>query len=292
MLLRKLQRELRPVFEAGESGDVPAVVGGLNGLLARHPITPQISDHDAQDLHLHVWTGTGSVAEQLVGESLLGLSTLVCDLGADRLGVCSSRAVHQRVRRRLPQPVAALLLRPLLVARQRRGVPCPAPAAAVQDADRRREPARRTVCACADGSRTTPSPDRSARKDYWGVVLDSRTPRDLGRFYAALLEWEHRDDDEDWVTLSAPDGVAYLAFHLNEQHIAPVWPSTLSQPQQQLHLDFEVDDLEAARRPRGGARRDAGGVPTTGRRTSDARPRRPSVLPLQLSLRPVRRLAR
>jgi len=90
MLLRKLQRELRPVFDAGESGDVPGVIGGLNELLARHPITPQISDHDAQHLHLHVWTGTGSVAEQLVGESLLGLSTLVCDLGADRLGVCSS----------------------------------------------------------------------------------------------------------------------------------------------------------------------------------------------------------
>ena len=59
-------------------------------LLARHPITPQISDHDAQHLHLHVATGSGSVAEQVVGESLLGLSTLVCDLGADRLGVCAS----------------------------------------------------------------------------------------------------------------------------------------------------------------------------------------------------------
>ena len=47
MLLRKLQRELRPVFDAGEAGDVSAVVGGLNELLARHPITPQISDHDA-----------------------------------------------------------------------------------------------------------------------------------------------------------------------------------------------------------------------------------------------------
>jgi predicted RNA-binding Zn ribbon-like protein len=90
MLLRKLQRELRPVFDAGEAGDVPAVVSGLNGLLARHPITPQISDHDPGDLHLHVATGSGSVAEQLVGESILGLATLVTDLGADRLGVCAS----------------------------------------------------------------------------------------------------------------------------------------------------------------------------------------------------------
>ena len=91
MLLRKLQRELRPVFEAGEAGDVAGVVSGLNGLLARHPLSPQISDHDAQHLHLHIAAAdTASVAEQLVGESLLGLATLVCDLGADRLGVCSS----------------------------------------------------------------------------------------------------------------------------------------------------------------------------------------------------------
>jgi predicted RNA-binding Zn ribbon-like protein len=90
MVLRKLQRELRPVFEAGETGDVTAVVAGLNGLLSRQPITPQISDHDAQHLHLHVASVSGSVADQVIGESLLGLATLVCDLGADRLGVCSS----------------------------------------------------------------------------------------------------------------------------------------------------------------------------------------------------------
>lgn len=90
MLLRKLQRELRPVFDAGEAGDVPEVVAGLNELLTRHPLVPQISDHDAKHLHLHVGTGSASVAEQLVGESLLGLATLVCDLGPDRLGVCSA----------------------------------------------------------------------------------------------------------------------------------------------------------------------------------------------------------
>lgn len=90
------------------------------------------------------------------------------------------------------------------------------------------------------------NPDRSARKDYWGVVLDSRTPGRLARFYAELLEWDIASEADDWVTISAPDGVAYLAFHLNRQHVPPVWPSSLFQPQQQLHLDFEVQDLEAA----------------------------------------------
>ncbi|MCB8955119.1 MAG: CGNR zinc finger domain-containing protein [Nocardioides sp.] len=89
MLLRKFQRELRPVFEAGEADRVADVVSGLNALMARHPVTPRISDHQDR-LHLHVATDNASVAELLVGESLLGLATLVCDLGADRLGVCSA----------------------------------------------------------------------------------------------------------------------------------------------------------------------------------------------------------
>jgi predicted RNA-binding Zn ribbon-like protein len=90
MLLRKFQRELRPVFESGAADDARAVAAGLNGLMARHPITPRISDHDEHDLHLHVQTENASVADLLVGESLLGLATLVCDLGPDRLGVCSA----------------------------------------------------------------------------------------------------------------------------------------------------------------------------------------------------------
>jgi predicted RNA-binding Zn ribbon-like protein len=90
MLLRKFQRELRPVFEAGEADRVSEVVGGLNELMSRHPITPRISTHDPGDLHLHVATDNASVAELLMGESLLGLANLVCDLGPDRLGVCSA----------------------------------------------------------------------------------------------------------------------------------------------------------------------------------------------------------
>jgi hypothetical protein len=90
MLLRRFQRELRPVFEVGDDDRVADVVGGLNELMSRYPITPRISDHDQHDLHLHVATENASVAELLVGESLLGLANLVCDLGPDRLGVCAA----------------------------------------------------------------------------------------------------------------------------------------------------------------------------------------------------------
>ncbi len=87
--LRKFQRELRPVFESGAAGGAGAVVEGLNSLMVRHPITPRISDHDTGDLHLHVASRTASVADLLVSEALLGLATLVCDLGPTRLGVCA-----------------------------------------------------------------------------------------------------------------------------------------------------------------------------------------------------------
>ncbi|RYU13500.1 CGNR zinc finger domain-containing protein [Nocardioides iriomotensis] len=93
--LRRFQRELRPVFEASNDGDEQRVVDQLNTLLAKHPVTPYIaghglSGHGGGSWHMHVADRQSSVAELLVAESLMGLSTLVCDLGATRLGVCDA----------------------------------------------------------------------------------------------------------------------------------------------------------------------------------------------------------
>ena len=90
MLLRKFQRELRHVFEAAAADDARGVIDGLNELLVRHPVTPQITDHDPTHLHLHAAARTASVADLLIGESLLGLASLVCDLGPSRLGSCAA----------------------------------------------------------------------------------------------------------------------------------------------------------------------------------------------------------
>ncbi|MGD9959161.1 CGNR zinc finger domain-containing protein [Nocardioides sp.] len=88
--LRRFQKDLRAVFEASDVGDSTRVVDGLNELLGRHPVTPMISDHDPANLHLHVANRAASVAELLISEALLGLATVVCDLGPSRPGVCSS----------------------------------------------------------------------------------------------------------------------------------------------------------------------------------------------------------
>jgi catechol 2,3-dioxygenase-like lactoylglutathione lyase family enzyme len=90
------------------------------------------------------------------------------------------------------------------------------------------------------------NPDRGVRRDYWGVAVDSPDPPALARFYVTLLDWEIGSESDGWVTVRPPDGVVYLAFHVNDQYVRPVWPSTPGEQQQQLHLDFEVQDLEAA----------------------------------------------
>jgi predicted enzyme related to lactoylglutathione lyase len=82
------------------------------------------------------------------------------------------------------------------------------------------------------------------RMTLTGTVLDTPDPRGLARFYAALLDWPIGTDDPEWVTLR-PGGPG-LSFQLEEDHVPPVWPAGPGDPRMQLHLDVEVDDLDAA----------------------------------------------
>jgi predicted RNA-binding Zn ribbon-like protein len=95
VVLRRFQRDLRPAFEASSRHDAQGVVDVLNGLLERHPITPRIADHNPANLHIHVANRAASVADLVIGEALLGLANLVCDLGPTRLGVCAASPCTQ-----------------------------------------------------------------------------------------------------------------------------------------------------------------------------------------------------
>jgi catechol 2,3-dioxygenase-like lactoylglutathione lyase family enzyme len=75
------------------------------------------------------------------------------------------------------------------------------------------------------------------------VALDCRDPRGLAAFYSALTGAPVEQDDEDWVQLAATGGVA-LAFQLAPGHVPPRWPG--DELPQQIHLDFDVPDLDAA----------------------------------------------
>ena len=75
------------------------------------------------------------------------------------------------------------------------------------------------------------------------IALDCRDPRALATFYSAITGWPIDDGDDDWVQLRG-EGNVTLAFQLAPDHEPPVWPSP-ARPQQ-AHLDFDVEDLDAA----------------------------------------------
>ena len=78
------------------------------------------------------------------------------------------------------------------------------------------------------------------------TVLDTPDPRGLARFYQRLLGWPIGSDEPEWATLRPEDGGAGLSFQLETDHVPPVWPAGPGDPRMQLHLDIEVDDLDAA----------------------------------------------
>jgi predicted enzyme related to lactoylglutathione lyase len=78
------------------------------------------------------------------------------------------------------------------------------------------------------------------------VALDCPDPVALAGFYRAVLEWDEPEvaDDGHWVTLANPAGGAGIAFQRVADYRPPAWPS--AENPQQLHLDLNVTDLEAA----------------------------------------------
>ncbi len=69
------------------------------------------------------------------------------------------------------------------------------------------------------------SVSRSLRHDYWGVVLEAPDAQALAEFYSALLGWELElaDDDPDFATVAARDGVAYVGFQTARAYSWSFW---------------------------------------------------------------------
>ena len=78
------------------------------------------------------------------------------------------------------------------------------------------------------------------------TVLGAPDANALADFYSELLGWEARADEPGWVALASPGGGASLSFQTEEGHVPPVWPAGAGDQQMMMHLDIEVDDLDAA----------------------------------------------
>ncbi|WP_097881413.1 VOC family protein [Streptomyces sp. st140] len=80
------------------------------------------------------------------------------------------------------------------------------------------------------------------------TVLDAPDAAELAGFYRRLLGWETVQEEPGWVQIGPPGGGSGLGFQLEEAYVPPVWPAPAAAPGDQLmmlHLDFEVEDLEA-----------------------------------------------
>jgi catechol-2,3-dioxygenase len=75
------------------------------------------------------------------------------------------------------------------------------------------------------------------------VVLDAREIAPLSAFYSALAGWTEAYAEDDWITMTTPDGWR-VGLQLAPDHVAPRWPD--SAHPQQAHLDLRVADLDAA----------------------------------------------
>ncbi|MFC1414342.1 VOC family protein [Streptacidiphilus sp. N1-12] len=74
------------------------------------------------------------------------------------------------------------------------------------------------------------------------IVIDCQDPARVAAFYrdASGGEITHSDDDSAWVTMSGTTWV----FRRVDGYRPPTWPS--SKVPLRVHMDFFVDDLEAA----------------------------------------------
>ncbi|HEX2051832.1 MAG TPA: VOC family protein [Actinomycetota bacterium] len=79
------------------------------------------------------------------------------------------------------------------------------------------------------------------------VVLDCPDAHALADFYVRLLGWEVEWRDDDFVLIRPPGARAMgLSFQSEPWYRPPVWPERDGEPHKMTHLDFRVDDLDAA----------------------------------------------
>jgi hypothetical protein len=75
------------------------------------------------------------------------------------------------------------------------------------------------------------------------TAIDCPDPRALAAFYSAITDWPiDPESNDEWVELVSDVGTT-LAFQRVTDYRAPEWPG--QDHPQQLHVDFDVPDLDA-----------------------------------------------
>jgi Glyoxalase-like domain len=94
-----------------------------------------------------------------------------------------------------------------------------------------------------------PAPARSLQGDlvsdsikFGGVTLDCPNAGELAAFYAEITSGEVTVPGDSWAMMTCPDG-SDICFQAAPGYSPPSWPDPASS--MQMHLDFDVDDLDS-----------------------------------------------
>jgi hypothetical protein len=80
-----------------------------------------------------------------------------------------------------------------------------------------------------------------------GRGVDAPDAPALAHFYARLLGWRVFNEDATGAAVApSEDAGYYISTQHESKYVRPVWPAVEGQPQMPVHLDIEVDDLQAA----------------------------------------------
>ena len=78
------------------------------------------------------------------------------------------------------------------------------------------------------------------------VCIDCADAHVMADFYGALLGWEVTSTEANWVLIRDPAGGTGLSFQAEPGYREPTWPAESHRQRKMLHLDIQVDDLDAA----------------------------------------------
>ena len=78
------------------------------------------------------------------------------------------------------------------------------------------------------------------------VVLDCKQPAELAKFYCALLGGKIVYEIEVFVAVSVPGEAISISCQLDEDYTPPAWPGSSKEQTKMVHLDFSVEDMDAA----------------------------------------------
>jgi predicted enzyme related to lactoylglutathione lyase len=88
-----------------------------------------------------------------------------------------------------------------------------------------------------------------------GPVLDAANPVALAEFYERLLGWPIARQEgprsgnpatDGWAIVRSPDGRQKIEVQWEPNYAPPTWPPADGEQLMMIHLDFGVDDLDAA----------------------------------------------